>query len=88
MFVLNYGNLASPHYPPNNLQLNTLIHTCAQHQPQTSSHNYFFHQVTSFCAITLPQIQAKMAAPSNATPTFKLVLVGDGGTGKVSLLLP
>lgn len=37
---------------------------------------------------TLLQIQAEMAAPSNATPTFKLVLVGDGGTGKVSVLLP
>lgn len=26
-----------------------------------------------------------MAEAANAPPTFKLVLVGDGGTGKVSL---
>lgn len=92
MFVFNASLrnlfLISPHHPPTNLQLITLIHTCAQPQPQTSSHNCFVHQVTSFSAITSPRIQAKMAAPSNATPTFKLVLVGDGGTGKVSLLLP
>jgi hypothetical protein len=28
------------------------------------------------------------AAPGSSTPSFKLVLVGDGGTGKVSLIAP
>lgn len=61
--------------------------TCAQSQLQNHSTTFSLSSHFSL-PITLLQIQAEMAAPANATPTFKLVLVGDGGTGKVSVLLP
>jgi len=71
---------------PSNFQFGQEVPLEGQFNQQGQPSNFQFGQFNFAQPQVQPQVQQQQQAPSGHPPSFKLILVGDGGTGKTTFV--